>query len=632
MIAERYRGSFKIANLALALITFLVVIDATFLTRADALKDFSVHTFGGSPVAGWLLWFMRAVIVASVVFLAMRWKRIEHAPSFTSILSKDFAFFLSITLFTASAAWVLAGTSMPIIGKMVGRLFALSHSVLSAVQALVGTSMPIIGKMAERLSAHSHSAFFQGQFGPKAEFYSNTQAPIALMILGLMALVPLLPWRGRKDGLDQTGPGMIIAAAALGIPFLAMRFGPTALVATAAIIAVISLAAFAINAYTLAKTGKNGLKLLGGFAAHVGMGLIFVGVVLSANGGAPQKVKLPQGQPVDVALTVLGTPRVVSNYRLTYDGVENITERKAGLNLTIEHNGNKVSAMPTILATKENEVMRAPAIIKGFGRDIYLSTAYVPMAEEKVLALGKPVDIDDVQLKLVKFVIPNDGTTSVGTTIEARFNGKTETIVPYLTINRESGAQQEIVDVPGMNATLGITRMMVDDHAVEIALTPAGSSAESVVLKREETTTAGAFKLTFKKWVMPEGGHEGNYRVGALIEVVSNGKTAEVQPTFDPRMQPKVTSESKPVTIPGAGFFSVELTSTDVNRGLAQINVIPNVALVEISAKPFINLLWLGSILALAGGAIAMWRRYADGSVKEPAAEPESQGKKRKAK
>ncbi|HKI86564.1 MAG TPA: cytochrome c biogenesis protein CcsA [Thermoanaerobaculia bacterium] len=55
---ERTRGRFRRANLIFASLTFMSVLYGTFLTRSGVLADFSVHSFVGLGISGWLIGLM----------------------------------------------------------------------------------------------------------------------------------------------------------------------------------------------------------------------------------------------------------------------------------------------------------------------------------------------------------------------------------------------------------------------------------------------------------------------------------------------------------------------------------------------------------------------------------------------
>lgn len=598
MLAERYRGSFRKANLALALVTFITVFDATFLTRSDALKGLSVHTFNGSLTSIWILWFMRAAIVSSVVLLVKRWKKVEQSPSFTSVISRDYAFFLAITLFTLAATWVLAGTSWPIIGKMMSRL-----------------------PFANGLSASSEqwTQFFKGMTAPHREFYDSTISPIWAMILALMALAPVLPWKRDESTSDQRGKGIVIAAVALGIPFIGPAIPASGLVVLAVLVGLASVLAIVINTREIIRTREFSLKRIGGFATHLGIGLLFTGVVLSANGGE-QQVRMVKNKPTDAMLTVRGVPHATVPYRFTYRGFNVVGETRAIMNIGMEHGGQTTEMHPNIRITRDSNRLGTPYIVKGFTQDLYVSPATDPRPVHPIIEMNKPVKMDDVSLTFKDFTVPQGAKhTSVSARIVAEVEGgdgiKTTTLMPTLSVSYTTPRAQSGLTIPGTGTNLSVTHVMADEKAVEITITPKDGAPTAVVLKKGQQAKSGDLLLTFKDWIMPQDGQMGMMRIGAEIQVTSKGKTVTLSPMYNPQSAPKLTTESKPVEIPGADM-TIALTAADVDGKRIQVELAPTAIRVSVSTKPYISLLWIGSILALCGGCIAMWRRNVDSKEK----------------
>ncbi|MBI2842409.1 MAG: cytochrome c biogenesis protein CcsA [Armatimonadetes bacterium] len=588
MVAERYRGSFKRANIIMALITFLFVFYATFLTRSDALKDFSVHTFGDARIGGPLMFFMGLFLIVSAALSIWRWKAVQSKPSFTTIKSKDFAIFLAIITLTASAMFVFVGTSAPIIGKMASHVPVLNNIIPAQVKV-------------------------------DQAFYNRTNAPIILIVLTLMALAPIVAWRRENVQEDQQGWGVIIAALVVGLSILALRLN---LMVFAVAIAIVALAGLITNAYHVARTCKFGLRLIGGFAAHVGMGILFLGVIFSAAGGKAKTIALVKG----------GKPVSSHGYTFTYNGTKDLASNTKGMMIRVDGNGRTVKAMPTMQITRDKEVMAKPHIVKSFGRDLYIAPKSIPGPEEKVLARGDSVQVQDFQLKFVDFT-PHDhehnhaGPEEIGAKLDAMIDGKKVSVAPVMEIHRGT-MTKGAVDVPGMDAKIGVDRISVEERAVQVTVFPEKGKLQTATLRRDQKVAAGEYELTFNGWRLPDQGHAGGMQVIVSIGVNYRGKTVTVEPVYEPGQSADVHTVSKPIAIPGADA-TIKLDAVDFDSGRVLVTVTSNTetAVVDVSVKPFISLLWIGSILALLGAGIAMWRRNAE-SYEKPV--PNAEGAKAK--
>ena len=602
MLAERYRGSFRRTNIALALVTFLLVFYATFLTRSNALKDFSVHTFGGTSVGFPLLCFMGAFLLLSVGLAVWRWRRIESQPSYTTFLSKDFLFFLGIILFLASAALLAIGTSAPIIRNLVAEVA--SH---------LAKHIPIFGKLVP------------GKIAPLDRvFYNRTHAPIALIVLALMSLAPVLAWRRGAAAQEGRQPGSLLATLAVLVvaltvfaAFLVPRFlGRTSadrqslyLWVFGIAIALVAVMGLVTNGVTLWRTRKSGLRLLGGLSAHVGMAVLFLGMILSANGQESNGVLLKAN----------GKPSDALGYRLAYAGKEEMGERKSALKIRIEHGRTSIDADVITEITRQNEFYPHPYIVKSFARDLYIAPQAVSGAEQKVLARGgKPVQVQGFSLRFLDFVIPRGhakGDARIGARLEANIDGMRTEITPFLAARHAPTRSDLLTQVPGLGASIRIDRISVEQRTVFAALLTAGGNEQSLVLRQGEKVPTGDYQLVFRDWSVPEpeAGHGGRFSVTIRLDVTHKGKSVAIRPVFSPGGASEPATVSEPAQVPGADAV-VEISSVDIEHGAVGLTITPTVesVVLDVSTKPFISLLWIGSMIALAGGGIAMWRRTAE--------------------
>ncbi len=117
MIQER-RGMMKVWNLSLIIISFLLTIVGTYMTRSGVVQ--SVHAFGEDPVLAWTFGvFMIAIVVISFGVLFWRMPKLRSEAELESILSREFAFLVNNWLFLVCAVFVLGATMYPTIWEWV---------------------------------------------------------------------------------------------------------------------------------------------------------------------------------------------------------------------------------------------------------------------------------------------------------------------------------------------------------------------------------------------------------------------------------------------------------------------------------------------------------------------------------
>ncbi|MEP7190156.1 MAG: cytochrome c biogenesis protein CcsA, partial [Roseiflexaceae bacterium] len=181
LLVQRTSGGFRRASFALAILTYLLVFYATFLTRTGVLSSFSVHSFVEEGLKWIMTGFLAALAISSVAFLVWRWRDIPSRPISEKLLSRDSFFVLMILGILVIATVVALGTSMPVISSIPG--------VGQALQNVFGSAFEI-----DRGNALNPQApvFTDGRFGLVGSFYAATVPPLALILLALLIIGPLL--------------------------------------------------------------------------------------------------------------------------------------------------------------------------------------------------------------------------------------------------------------------------------------------------------------------------------------------------------------------------------------------------------------------------------------------------------
>ncbi len=119
-------GKYAKTNLMLCVLTYVLVLYSTFLTRSGVLGDASVHSFvdPGMIIYLFLVLFIGTFIVLGFGMIAFRWKTLnENIKDDESLLSRELALFTAMIVLIASAIIVLVGTSAPIFGQSVDTFF-----------------------------------------------------------------------------------------------------------------------------------------------------------------------------------------------------------------------------------------------------------------------------------------------------------------------------------------------------------------------------------------------------------------------------------------------------------------------------------------------------------------------------
>ncbi len=286
---QENRGMLKVWNMSLVLLTFLLTIFATFLTRSGLIE--SVHTFAQElKIAYIFLGFMGSVLAVCVVLILYRLPQLQSENQIESFLSRESAFLFNNLILLGAAFAVMWGTMFPLISE---------------------------GITGQQISV-----------GPP--FFEKVNFPIGLVLLALAGIGPVIAWRrATRRNLQKNfaTPVVVGLATAAVLWSLGARHG-LALVTWGISAFVLTIIATEFWKGTRARARIEGegyaLALFhlvtrnrrrwGGYTVHVGMVMIFM-----AFAGAAYNVDVRQhmnpGDSVDV------TSPLGHTYTLTYEGL-----------------------------------------------------------------------------------------------------------------------------------------------------------------------------------------------------------------------------------------------------------------------------------------------------------------------
>jgi cytochrome c-type biogenesis protein CcmF len=287
MIQER-RRMLKLWNLTLIILTFVLTLFGTFLTRSGIIG--SVHAFSQGSVGQFFLGFLALVVLGAFSLLAWRLDRLRGQGELDSIVSRESAFLLNNLFLVAAAFTVFFGTVFPLLSE-----------------AVKGTKVSV-----------------------GAPFFNLVNIPIFLALIFLMGVGPLIAWRRasaenlRRNFLTPVTIGVAGAGVCrllgVGNALVLLCLGLVAFVA-----ATIALD-FARAARARRRTGDGWLdatwdlalrqnRRYGGFVVHLGILVVALGVAGSQAWSTQTEVTLDRGESTEVA-----------GYTIRFDGLEGVEE------------------------------------------------------------------------------------------------------------------------------------------------------------------------------------------------------------------------------------------------------------------------------------------------------------------
>lgn len=441
-------------NLILSIMTFVLVLYSTFLTRSGILGDASVHSFvdPGMMVYLFLVLFLGLFTVIGIGMIIYRWKYLtEHFSFEENVLSRELA------LFTGSVALIA-----------------------SAIIVLVGTSAPIFGQTVE------------------VKFYNELNLPIAIIIGLLNGFSILLKWKTTDKGELWKQSKYSVLTTVLFTCSVVLLGGVHDLMLI--LLTLSSAFTLFVNAEIAYKIFKGRKSYLGAYVAHVGIALFLIGVLATAGHSDQQQVDLVKGEKVNV----LG-------HELTFTGYEPFDDgKKYHFNIEVTDGGSTRVVKPIMfIADFNNSLMREPDILVGLTKDFYVAPVgydegtNTAEGTSATFKQGGSYKFEDKEIVFNKFNLPKDmsammsgGTFRIGVDLTVKSGGKEYHLEPYME-NSGGGPAYTSAELPEANLKVNIKSMNASNAEVVLAFSNLQQDAAASQKAPKEILTVDASTKPF---------------------------------------------------------------------------------------------------------------------------------------
>jgi cytochrome c-type biogenesis protein CcmF len=341
MVQER-RGMLRVWNVSLVILTFLLTIFGTFMTRSGVVQ--SVHAFGDDPaLARLFLMFMAVIAIFSYGWVIYRLPMLKARNELESWASREGAFLANNWALLFGAFFVLFATMFPTVSEMI---------------------------TGERMAV-----------GPP--FFNLWMTPVGLILLFLTGVGPLLAWRKTSlPNLAQQFMWPVISALVVGATVVALGVRVWSSGICFALCGFVSgtIAQEYIRGANVRKltsgadmfTAMVGLvgrnkRRYGGYIVHLGIMLMFLGF---AGGGFSRDTQL---------LLRPGEQATVDDYTLRLDALK-VTDdgQKQMITAHITVSDGDGEVLGTMYPAKwffrkhEDEPTTEVAIRRSFAEDLYI--------------------------------------------------------------------------------------------------------------------------------------------------------------------------------------------------------------------------------------------------------------------
>jgi cytochrome c-type biogenesis protein CcmF len=330
MLTQKKTGGLIKTNMVLAILSFILILYSTFLTRSGVLGDTSVHSFVDPGLFAYvlLLVFMATFSILGIGLLLYRLKDMQKQHKDFQYTSREFATAIGSAVIMASAVIVFIGTSWPIIAELIN----------------------------------------QPKVAIATDFYNQMHIPIAMLIGLVNATSLILSWKTTtpktffKKLPLPLGAGVVLTLVAILLGVHEWEFVLMVFAATFMLTVNIDVGRVIIS--------KNA-KLTGAYISHFGFALLLLGVIATSNYSLMEHVQLPFNDPKEA----------LNGYTFTYLGKERIEKERPDIEkyhylVKVEDADHQTVVKPILFWSDFNKRQSAflePGIDWTPAKDVYVS-------------------------------------------------------------------------------------------------------------------------------------------------------------------------------------------------------------------------------------------------------------------
>lgn len=550
LVVQKSRGGMGRTNLFLAIVSWVMFLWGTFLTRSGVLASFSVHAFDmlAKDALALLIWMMVGHLILGIGLLIWRWRSIPGRPISDNLLSRDTGMTIAVSLMMMASVVVAIATSWPILSRWI----LLKH-------------IPFI------------SQFYAAKGMPALPlFYNKFSSFIVIPLMIVMGAVPFLAW-GKTNSEKFLWKVLTPWLIAIGLGFLIVWFSrneqsagfqPTTPPVLVVVLGLLGCFAAIANIILAVRLLRVKAITLGGWLAHAGMGILLVGTVLTNVFEQTKNVVLIEGDgPVQ---TPFGYAVEFAGW--THDGLSQEEQEKAWFDF-----GHSMKILVSRIGSNSNVVR----------------------ADEKTDTSGA-----------AKADVAYTALTPVFRQHNLQTNGGEQQYMVWPDIHKEwfrdfyiCPANEPQLLRPETTVREGQTAGIFQFHYDE-------TRPEKERFVGEPTN----YTVTYKRFYMHGSpGQTGTALGGEMILHMPDGRNipfnAELQFSEEGGLQPKFT-EIPGVNAVAFIKGRIDPVTKEINVHF-ELPDVPSrwMAAVAVTNKPMINFVWLGVILMGAGTFCAMVRR-----------------------
>ncbi len=293
LIVYKNSGHSYITATIMTLMSFVLVLYASFLTRSGVLGETSVHSFTDAGMFWHLAIDVIIFLVVSIVLLVVRWKDLPSTQKDEDTYSREFWMFVGAVFMCLSCFHLVVVSSIPVWNVMFGT------------------------KLAPPTDPVKH--------------YNIIQASFAIIVTLLTGVSQFLKYKKTDVTRFFITTGVYLGIAALITGAVIFLTGVYKLNFVFSLVMLCSIYSILANGKVLGDAVKGKFKLAGSAVAHIGFGLMLVGALIAAGtskvisentAGTQYSEEFIKGKnnPLENVTMYKNTPVTMGKYQVTYVG------------------------------------------------------------------------------------------------------------------------------------------------------------------------------------------------------------------------------------------------------------------------------------------------------------------------
>lgn len=408
----------------LTLISFVLVLYASFLTRSGILGETSVHAFTDLGMFGHLLLYLAVFSIIPIVLIIVRWKGMPITQKDEETYSREFWLFIGALVLTVSCIQVIATTSIPVFNAAFGTKIAPPPNEI--------------------------------------QHYNKWQVPFAVIVAIISGFTQFLKYRNTDTQKFWRKVVISIIVAAIvttGFVFVAKVYTNLMyiLLTFAGIFSIVA------NFDILFDALKGKWKLAGSSVAHIGFALLLIGALVSAATSDVVSVNSTgliavEGfdkveKPRENLMLYQGEPMKMDKYTITYvgDSVDGPNVYYKVNYKTIDKETGKIKEefdlYPNAQQNPKMGLIASPDTRHYFTYDIYTHATAAPPKEEKHEAHEGHSDEEEYDTPITKEVSLGDTVNYSNGTIVVKAVNRNATIekIPLTANDVAVGMELDVI-------------------------------------------------------------------------------------------------------------------------------------------------------------------------------------------